>query len=73
MNEPLQVLLSRRPGLGREEAFSFHRPGHDAGCPACGGRVLDLRGSQRCTRCGLTLCIGCDGGMAEPEFCSAAD
>jgi hypothetical protein len=30
-------------------------------CPVCGGVLLPLRGTCRCTRCAFSLCVGCDG------------
>lgn len=34
------------------------------GCPVCGGALVPQRGSWRCMRCGMGLCLGC-----EPEAC----
>jgi hypothetical protein len=34
-------------------------------CPLCQGRLIPLRDSVRCSRCGFLLCVGCaDGEMA---------
>lgn len=31
-------------------------------CPACAGRFIFLHNFYRCSRCGLSLCVGCEGG-----------
>ena len=33
-------------------------------CPACGGPVVELRSEYRCTRCRLSVCIGCEMEVA---------
>jgi hypothetical protein len=35
-------------------------------CPVCSGLLITLRGLFRCTRCGYSLCCGCEGGG--PDF-----
>ena len=32
-------------------------------CPLCQGRLVSLRDSMRCTRCGFVLCVGCADGV----------
>lgn len=33
-------------------------------CPMCGGAALTpQRGAWRCTRCGFSLCVGCEPEM----------
>jgi hypothetical protein len=34
-------------------------------CPFCGGHLVRLASHLRCSRCGFTLCEGCDGGNGE--------
>jgi hypothetical protein len=31
-------------------------------CPLCQGRLVRLRDSMRCVRCGFVLCVGCADG-----------
>ena len=33
------------------------------GCPACGARLVPLRGQWRCSRCYFMLCAGCEPVM----------
>ena len=35
-------------------------PAHVSYCPACNGPLIPLRDAYRCSRCFLTLCVGCD-------------
>jgi hypothetical protein len=47
---------------------SADTPTCGAVCPQCQGRLIRLRDSFRCGRCGFVLCVGCaDGEMAGPE------
>jgi hypothetical protein len=34
-------------------------------CLLCGGDLVPLRGTLRCSRCGFLLCEGCDGQAAD--------
>lgn len=32
-------------------------------CPACGGFLIRLDGNFRCSRCRISICESCEGGM----------
>jgi hypothetical protein len=35
-------------------------------CPVCSGPLLPLRDFYRCSRCGFSICAGCEGADSYP-------
>jgi hypothetical protein len=32
-------------------------------CPVCGGKLAQMRGMDRCTRCYFCVCVACEGAL----------
>jgi hypothetical protein len=60
-SSPFRVSRPTRTSSGSGLAERFDA---QPACPACGAPTLELRGQQRCTRCRLVLCVGCDAEVA---------
>ncbi len=41
-------------------------------CPVCGGPLVELRASLRCSRCYFTICEGCSGDQGD-DIAGAGD
>ena len=42
-------------------------------CPCCGGALVPMRGTMRCSRCAFALCFGCDPAMGGADAPQADD
>jgi hypothetical protein len=54
-------------GSNAETPIETTRSANPLSCPVCNAALILLRGYVRCSRCYITLCVGCDGCPATPE------
>jgi hypothetical protein len=54
--------METAPGSGHPQPMPANAESSAPPCPACGGRLIPLRGALRCSRCYFALCEGCEGG-----------
>jgi hypothetical protein len=52
------------PTIEREQE---QKPPQPIGCPVCGAAMGPRRGTYRCSRCGLELCVGCEAQQTHDE------
>ncbi len=62
MSEPTRTTNAALTSTASPQKKPLHESTGRAGCPACGGRLIEIRGKLQCSQCHQICETCCEGG-----------